>query len=214
MKKLTLLIVGAIFFTGLATADAVPITNVAYNAPVTLNGTFFSGGWGGGAVVSAQTVTDGVFLPRTNQWDRGPVWWDSHSVSGQNIQINLNGLYDISSFIAQVDDNDAYLLEYWNTSLNAWNTAWNISNYDAYGWGMLTRPDTYNNTAQYSLISSIRTDKLRISGNMNSGDKFFAVSEVQAFGTAVAVPEPATILLLGSGMAALVGFGGLRKRVL
>ncbi|MEK6791908.1 MAG: PEP-CTERM sorting domain-containing protein [Deltaproteobacteria bacterium] len=210
MKKLLLLIAGAILFIGVATADATPITNVAYNAPVTLNGTFFSGGWGGGWVINKQTVTDGVFLPRTNQWDRGPVWWDSHSVSGQNIQINLSGLYDISSFIAQVDDNDAYILEYWNTASNAWNIAWNIPNYDAYGWGMLTRPDTYNNTTRYTLSSSIRTDKLRISGNMSSGDKYFAVSEVQAFGKAVAVPEPATILLLGGGFAGLLA---LRKRV-
>ncbi|MBI5236557.1 MAG: PEP-CTERM sorting domain-containing protein [Deltaproteobacteria bacterium] len=214
MKKLLLLIAGAILFMDAATADALPITNVALNKSVTLNGSFFSGGWGGGRVVNKQTVVDGVFLPRSNQWDRGPVWWDSHRVSGQNIQINLGKLYEISSFIVQVDDNDAYILEYWNTKTNAWKIAWNIPNYDWVGgrnlWGMQTRPNIYNNTARYTLTSAITTDKLRISGNMRSSDRFFAVSEVQAFGRAAQVPEPAAILLLGAGMA---GLAALRKRI-
>ena len=54
------------------------VSNIALSATVELVGApFFSGGWGGGLVVAPGTVTDGIFLPRANQWDLGPVWWDS-----------------------------------------------------------------------------------------------------------------------------------------
>ena len=85
------------------------VTNVALGAPVELKGApFFTGGWGGGLTVEPSTVTDGVFLPRSTQWDQGAVWWDSHDGQDRYMEINLGHLYRIESFIVQADNNEAY----------------------------------------------------------------------------------------------------------
>ncbi|MBI5577245.1 MAG: PEP-CTERM sorting domain-containing protein [Deltaproteobacteria bacterium] len=191
--------------------------NVALNSDVTLSGTFFTNGWGGGWVVDKSTVVDGRFLPKNNRWDQGAVWWDARGGNtGQYITIDLGGSYSIYSFIAQVDDNDAYKLEYWDDGSGSWKTAWNIPNYNWYNgvnvWGMQTRPNPFNDNEQYLLPASIVTSKLKLSGDMNNSDRLFSVSEIQAFGEPVPapVPEPGTMLLLGSGLVGLAGYG--RKR--
>lgn len=196
------------------TVHAVP-TNVALGANVTLNGTFFTGGWGAGLPpdqqARADTLVDGIFLDTGHQWDQDTVWWDINAGGRTNtIEINLGGWYSIDSFIVQVDDNDAYVLDYWNGS--AWELAWDIPNYDNVppGWGMLTRPNVNDNTERYMLGSAITTDMLRLRGNPNSSDGLYAVSEVQAFG--VAVPEPTTLLLFGSSLV-LIGLARNRKTV-
>lgn len=165
--------------------------NVALHARVTLNGgAFFTGGWGNGKVVDASTVVDGVFLPRSSQWDQGPVWWDSSDGVDRSITIELGGVFSIESLAVQADDNDAYHLYYRDAAAGTWKIVWNVPNYDAYpdssSWGMQTRPDTFNNAAQYALPQPIITDALMIKGDMNSGDRLFAVSEVQAFGISTA----------------------------
>ena len=108
--------------------------------------------------------------------------------------------------IVQADDNDAYRVEYWTGT--AWQSAWEVPNYDAYGWGLQTRPNPDNNTEKYLLPSPITTDKLRFMAT--SGDNCYSVSEIQAFGTLV--PLPASVLLLGSGLAGLAGVRRWRSR--
>jgi hypothetical protein len=51
-------------------------TNVALNKEVTLNGTFFVGGWGQ-YTAPKETVVNGTFLPEGTEWDIGSVWWNS-----------------------------------------------------------------------------------------------------------------------------------------
>lgn len=190
--------------------------NIALNKDVTLAGTFFVGGWGGGLIADASSVTDGVFFPQSQQWDQGPVWWDSDFLSADtnSIYIDLDGDFEIESFVVQVDDNDAYILEYHDINTNTWQLAWDVPNYNYYMgsdlWGMQTRPDPTNNSMQYFLSTPIFADMLRIKGNLPESDGDFAVSEVQAFGHAV--PEPSSISMLLLGVFTLLGLGLRRPK--
>lgn len=203
-----MIIVGLMCIVTGATVGLADVTNIALNKPVTLNGIFFTGGWGGGLVVSADTVVDDIFFagpPPLNQWDKGPVWWDSSGDNtGQSIVIDLEGVYAIESLIVQADDNDAYILYYWDLVSEDWVVAWNVPNYDevGWGWGMLTRPNPDDDTERYMLASTITTSALKIEGNMSdTGDSLFAVSEIQAFGSPVLEVEKALVdwMDLGDG---------------
>ena len=224
MKRIVVFLFIMMFLSIATTANAVPY-NVAEGAAVTLNGKFFSGGWCCGDVPAnqqarADTLVDGIFLPRSTQWDKGTVWWDANNCCSKNkdinndlkccsknnyINIDLGGVFTIESFVVQADDNDGYILDYWDG--DSWKLAWDIPNYDAYGWGMQTRPNPKDNDERYILPSVIVTDALRFSGDLNDGDRLFSVSEIQAYGAPI--PEPATVLLLGSG---LVGLAVLKRK--
>lgn len=159
------------------------VTNIALGAPVELKGApFFTDGWGGGLTVDAGTVTDGIFLPRSTQWDQGAVWWDSHDGQDRYMEIDLGHLYRIESFIVQADDNEAYELYYWDEDTGSWLLAWTVPDYDVYGWGMQTRPNPDDDTERYVLAEPIVTSKLKFNGNNPSSDLYFSVSEIQAFG--------------------------------
>ena len=141
-------------------ADPGPV-NVALGKPVTLTGSFFTGGWGGGLIVDPNTVTDGTFVPQNQQWDQGPVWWDSTVTPGQYLTIDLQGISEIRSLVIQADDNDSYKLYYWDFVTDAWQLVWDVPNFDIVGGvdlqGMQTRPDHTNNTIQYILPSPVKT---------------------------------------------------------
>lgn len=168
-------------------ANGSSAINVALNADVALHGgSFFTGGWGGGLVVSEDTIVDGVFFPRHHQWDQGPVWWDCHDEVDRYITIDLGEVYIIESFIVQADDNDAYLLYYRDITTSSWELAWHVPNYDAVpdpsNWGMQTRPNPDDDTERYLLPQKIITDTLMLRGDMDDGDQDFSISEIQAFG--------------------------------
>jgi hypothetical protein len=174
--------------------------NVASGKTVTLNGSMNG---------TADTLTDGVFLPRSTQWQTGTVWWNGDT---QYAEINLGGTFVINSFIVQADDNDAYRIEYRDISTNLWNTAWNVPNYDAFGWGMQTRPNPDDDSVRYSLGATITTDMLRFYADQayGGGDNSYSVSEIQAYGTS-AVPLPSAMLLFAPG---LLGLAGLKRKYL
>lgn len=204
LRYVFLLLAVALLFP--VSASAVDM-NVALGANVTLDGIFFQGGWGSGMTVDKQTVVDGFFFPKNWQWDQGPVWWDSQGNygTGQNIVIDLNGVFDINKFIVQADDNDAYTLLYRNGIADSWHAIWDIPPY--YDWGMQTRPDPFDNTQTYDLGYYITATDLMVTGALPS-DLLYSISEVQAFGHSV--PEPATLLLFGAGLA---GIWAYRRKV-
>lgn len=188
-------------------ANSVPVTNVALNADVEIHGgSFFTGGWlppRQGYPVSIDTIVDGVFLPRENQWNRGPVWWDSRDLVERYITIDLGDIYEIESFVVQTDDNDVYKLYYWDLSTATWTLIWDVPNFNHLGWGMLTRPNSYDNSERHLLTETIITNALKYEGNMNDGDCLFGVSEIQAFGKPVATAtidfDPNTLNLKSKG---------------
>ncbi|VAX15000.1 hypothetical protein MNBD_NITROSPINAE01-1632 [hydrothermal vent metagenome] len=244
MKYLGTAIVIVVLFAISTTANATSVTNVALNKQVTLDGIFFNPytwGHGGSSYPTkpstpsamqalADTVTDGKFKHDGAQWNKKTVWWDTHHRPSAYVNIDLGGTFYLESFIVQADDNDAYLLEYWDLNVSNWATAWNVPNVDWRDgvnlWGMQTRPKDDDDDSdddgdddekgdddgdsRHVLGSPIKTTKLRLSGV--GGDKYYSTSEIQAFGykshhddddnKSHDVPEPATLLLLGAGLVA------------
>lgn len=185
--------------------------NIAEGKSVSLFGSFFTEylDWSTGrpdGSPSSQglidSIVDGVFLEEGTQWDQGTLWWDTHYPMGglhpwPVVFIDLGQDYWIDSFIVQADDNDAYAIAYFNESELDWINITAIG-----GWGMRTRPE-------YILPDAILTSLLMITAI--GGDGFYSLSEVQAFGESTPVPEPTTMLLLGTGLIGLAGIG--RKKL-
>lgn len=149
-------------------------------------------GWEDPAPAPASTITDGVIAGAGQHW-QGPgpadvrtVWWTDQSTY---FEIALGGYYDITGFNLNADNNDAYTVAYWNGA--SWVDAFTTTN--AMLWGM------HNFTT--TLGSAITTDRLRLSAA--GPDYLYSVSELQAIGTTSAVPEPATVVLLGTGLAGI-----------
>ncbi len=163
--------------------------NVAMGKPVSLIGKF------GSDPMLSPTVTDGVFLPKDNLWFDGTVWWDANSHAGNEIVVNLLGAYEINALIVQVDDNDAYFLDYL-TPGGDWLRTWDVPNYDFEPSGMQTRPNPDDDTERIMLPSTITATMLRLSGNDGDSDLLYSVSEIQAF----SVPEPHSVALLALAM--------------
>ncbi len=139
------------------------------------------------------TVTDGVFAPEGQQWNNGSFWWDedaSVDATQMFVTIQLDATYTLDRFIVQADDNEEYVVDYWNGIA--------FVALEDLGVGLQTRDS--------GTIAPITTDKLRLSARL--GDKFYSISEFQAFGAPV--PEPATwaMMLIGFGFAG----SALRRR--
>jgi hypothetical protein len=187
-------------------ANAISL-NVAKDANITLNGIFYSGGWASAHAGIKETIVDGIFLPRGQEWDIGTVYWNYNygntPETRQNIQIDLGNTYIIDSFIVQTDNNDTYKLYYKNLDTNNWDLAWDIP--APGGWGLQIRPNVSSDTQRYYLSFAIRTNALKIEGGTT--DQWYSVSEVQAFG--IPTPEPSSMIL---SFMSLAGLLGLKRR--
>jgi hypothetical protein len=167
---------------------------------ITVNGShgvLRSTDWVAGSSPSSSVApVDGVFQPESQQWNNGSFWWDqdpSVNPSPVTWEVLLGGTYTVNRFQVQADDNDSYLLEYWNGT--SWLTAYAIP-FDCC-FGLQTRDS--------GLIGPITTNRFRFTAT--GGDNYYSAAEIQAF----AVPEPSTwaLLILGFGV---IGNGLRRHR--
>lgn len=206
-----------------ATSKAASITNVALNKTAILTGTFFTGDqfWSNdGIITHPQTVVDGIFVGKGKQWNEGSVWWSKYNDYGQQyppwfsftpyINIDLGEFFNIESFVIEADNNDMYKIEYKGIN-GMWQTAWDVPK-NAVDSAMTTRPNANDVTQRYMLASPIMADALRVTNysyNDAHGDGYYAVSEIQAFGTPTPAPEPASAIL---GLLGIGGILGAKRR--
>ena len=147
--------------------------------------------WSSGSTPSSTSAPfTGTPQADGTQWNHGSFWWDqdpSVNTSPVSLTVDLNKSYKITQFTVQADDNDTYLLQYWNGT--SWATAWNIPEYGSYG--LTTRVS--------GLLGPITTDALRFTAT--GGDNYYALGQLEAVGVPAGVPEPASWALMILGVA-------------
>lgn len=176
---------------------------VTLNSSVALSGSGFgnSNGWGGSLLALPSSVTDGVFLPTSQQWNTNTVFWGGGAPDYNDfITITLAQAASINSLHLQGDVNDLYAVSYMDLD-GGWHQLATIAPNTNTNWGL---------GDGYASFAPVSARALRI--NAVGGDGSYSVAELQANGSALSVPEPATLLLaLGGIGAALVPVARRRR---
>lgn len=182
MQRKHLAVAALALCCGLANAAS----NVALGSTVTLTGASFGdgGGWCCSSLAAASTVTDGVYLANGTQWNSGTVFWTS---GASTITIELAAAANVTHLDLQADNNDDYGISYRDLG-GTWHNLTTISPHRS--WGMDMGSATFAGVdASAFAITAV------------GGDGFYSVSEFQAVGTTLAVPEPETYALMLLGLA-------------
>lgn len=200
MKRLTITALAAMLAAAAHPASAATniMTNWTSITAIGFIGTLRAGSpWGPGSTPTSLTApVDGAFVPEGQQWNNGSFWWDQDPTVNQTPvtwEVQLDQAYTVDRFLVQADDNDSYLLEYWDGA--AWQNAYAVP--FQFSFGLVTRDS--------GTVGPITTDRFRFTAT--GGDNYYGVAEIQAF---QAVPEP------GAWAMMIIGFGlvgtALRKR--
>jgi hypothetical protein len=169
----------------LAAILAVSISSTTFAAQIPVINVTGSGSY----TNSVSLLTDGFIPANGTGWTSDTnVYWNG---TVPTFTLKFNGVYNVNDLLIQVDNNDDYRIDY---SLNGsdWTTLYTISSsLGSVGYGM----DTF--TQADMLFSPFTAQYIRVQAT--GGDNMYAISEIQAFGTAV-VPEPGTLALFGTGL--------------
>lgn len=185
---------------GHSVAASVNVLPANWSA-ITMSGNFGvlrSALWAPGSLADADSIVDGNFVAAGATWNIGTWWWDATSSVNPNpvsTTIFMSSAFSLDRFVLQGDNNDVYRIDWWDGA--AWLPAYTAPL--AAGAGMRTRDS--------GLLAPITTDRLRITAV--SGDNYYSISEIQAFGTATVIPVPGALLLFATGIGA---FGALARR--
>ena len=198
--------------------NALADSNVALNAPVTVVATDPdpAAGFNNGTAGNLGKITDGVLLPEATGYNTATATQSAVEWNGAQFvfQINLGSEYTINSVLVQADDNDAYSLQYLDASTNTW-TALYTAPIVSIGQGLVSRP-------LFTLPTSIETDAIRFFGGQSDdngcfdgscGQGGYAVSQIELFGTAAAVPEPGMAWLMLAGLIGTATVTARRRAV-
>lgn len=182
-----------------ATVNVATNANVIGFVQIGFDGVLRPGSpWGPGSTPSNFFAPlDGTPQPEGTQWNNGSFWWDADpriNAAPISWSIRLNQQYRVNQLIIQADDNDSYLVEYWDGS--AWASLYTVQ--AVFNPGLRTRDS--------GLFAPVLTDRFRFSAI--SGDNYYSLSQFQAFGT---IPEPASWAMLIAGFG-LVGAAARRRR--
>ncbi|SHI78860.1 PEP-CTERM protein-sorting domain-containing protein [Malonomonas rubra DSM 5091] len=184
-------------------------------------------------------ITDGYF-PEEAAWDGGdsdpePDRWNgvNNVAFSGNLATNrdifyfdFGSTYVLNDVRLAVDNNDQYDVEYFTGT--GWNPLFTIlSSYGSASPSMdnfsTILGDDIRNDGRIDYDSridflAVETSMLRLYAYNTTWDTNYSIGEFQAFGTLVEgsgpepVPEPSTILLLGSGLAGLAWYGRKRRK--
>jgi len=194
MQRKHLAVAALVLCSGLANAAG----NVALGSTVSLTGPNFgdSGGWCCGSMAAASTVTDGAYLPNGTQWNTGTVFWTG-GFGANTVTMELTSAATVSHIDLQADNNDDYGISYRDLG-GTWHSLTTISPHRSWGLDM--------GSASFADITATAFSITAV-----GGDGFYSVSEFQAIGTPLAVPEPETYALMLLGLAA-VGVATRRRK--
>ncbi len=202
LRRLTSLAAAGALSLVAATANAQ--LNIALGKPVTAEGTF--GVLRAGSIwapasppAAASTVTDGVFRPEGTLWTEQTVWWDATVPGSENnaLIIDLGSVFSIIGLSIQADNNDEYRIDWRASASDPWIP--NIWAPPCCAAGMRTRSGGF---APFD----VQQFRLRAV----NGDGYYAISEFPAI---IATPEPATVTLVGAGVAVVAAAARRRRRL-
>jgi hypothetical protein len=143
-----------------------------------------------------QYVHDGVFPLPFQAWTDATAYWNGAGES-RSIVFEFDGVYTVKSFVASLDNNDSYAIEFSLDGL-AWGSTVDVAASEgAVYWGMdLFERSVAPTSAHYARVYA------------TSGDDMYSVGELQVL---AAVPEPEAYAMLMAGLG-LLGAVARRRR--